>query len=212
MSVIKVKNTEKFSDLSGTHNIARGTLILSKVNKNNVPNSLYVNGFYRLPYILSKNEQQGDLIKGDKILFHKNDDSIEICEYVECDGYGMGVIDSNNERATISYSQTSKILAFPENLSGQQQMYIVDGKLSHGDEVLVKCSSPHFGDYHGDKYNGDDYFVDLKYNFVQLIRKLETSWIEIWQEWISHEVKGKNRTDVTFSLWLQDKYNVPTKK
>jgi len=36
-----------------------------------------------------------------------------------------------------------------------------------------------------------------------------TSWIEIWGEWLRADM---HKTDVTFSLWLQDNYNIPSKK
>lgn len=38
---------------------------------------------------------------------------------------------------------------------------------------------------------------------------LHTSWSEIWCDWLRAE---KHKTDVTFSLWLQENYEVPSKK
>ena len=38
---------------------------------------------------------------------------------------------------------------------------------------------------------------------------LQTSWSEIWCDWLRAE---KHKTDVTFSLWLQENYEVPRKK
>ena len=42
-----------------------------------------------------------------------------------------------------------------------------------------------------------------------VISSLQTSWVEIWCDWLRAE---KYKTDVTFSLWLQENYNVPSKK
>ena len=52
---------------------------------------------------------------------------------------------------------------------------------------------------------------DLYYEFKMksAVPSLHTSWSEIWCDWLRAE---KHKTDVTFSLWLQENYNVPSKK
>lgn len=48
-----------------------------------------------------------------------------------------------------------------------------------------------------------------KFNKSIITPSLNTSWSEIWIDWLKTE---KHKTDVTFSLWLQEHYEVPRKK
>ena len=52
--------------------------------------------------------------------------------------------------------------------------------------------------------------LDNKNKFEPLKQLSNNTWSHIWLEWLKAEKKHKS--DVTFSLWLQDNYNVPTKK
>jgi hypothetical protein len=62
-------------------------------------------------HLLVDLEAQSDsLKKDDPILFTPSTGEREIYFYDSCDGYGMGVYDINNQRCTISYSRTCKIL------------------------------------------------------------------------------------------------------
>jgi hypothetical protein len=54
--------------------------------------------------------QQGDLVKGDGILFTASDGSRKIYIYDSCDGYGMGAYDLSGQRYTLSYSHCAKIV------------------------------------------------------------------------------------------------------
>ncbi len=101
-----------------------------------------------VPVIISTTDQQSDLVKDDQILFNSRQGYREVYTYVECDGYGMGVLSDTNQRCTLAYSSCSRILLMdPELLdddftAGEIEQY---KRLPDGIDVFVELSADENG-------------------------------------------------------------------
>lgn len=103
----------------GWVSVAEGQLVLiehKSIEKQGKP--VWLNGFWNfLPIIISLTEK---IELGDKILFRDE-------------------IFSATSDYKSSDSIRQKVLVLPENFSPEQLQMIVDGKLKHGDKILVEC-------------------------------------------------------------------------
>lgn len=85
-------------------------------------------------------EQQNSLDYGDKVLFIPSNGEPEIVKYVDCDGYGMGVIFENGLKGTVSYSKCSKIIIDSEELPLTVESRIISiNQINYSFESFVEC-------------------------------------------------------------------------
>lgn len=226
MNKIKVNKTETYKDEKGIHTVCKGKLVLIKCDikgslicgvRNKVPNGkyLYFTEDMRLgtsqdvdffkPIIISETDQQDSLNKGDNILFTGSDGLQEIYEYIECDGYGMGVLDSNKNRCTIAYSHTARILALSEQFSPEILQDIKDGKLKDGDDVYIECYNHILADKVFEQR------ILLTNDNIKLFPvDKEDGWYDVIENIIDAMSPAYNISD--FIKILRSNYNPPTRK
>lgn len=229
---VKVKNTEKYEDSQGEHDVCRGKLILipSKEKsvlygvQNKVPNGKWLyfitesnrnsvldEYHFIKPIIISEIEQQDSLTEGDKILFTDTEGKQEIYTYLSDNGYGMSVT-QDGVNYILAYSQTAKILALPEHFSSKQLQAIADSKLKSGDEVLVKCVDANT--YIGSFMDGK--IIALNNKHIKLFPiNHEESWDDIIKNHGAYfEVESGEDTERLddFIYYLKNSYHPPKRK
>jgi hypothetical protein len=244
MNKIKVNKTETYKDENGIHTVCKAKLVFIKCDikgslicgvRNKVPNGKYIYftedmrlgtsqdvDFFK-PIIISETDQQDSLSKGDNILFNGSDGRQAIYKYLECDGYGMGVLDSNKNRCTVAYSHTARILALSEQFSPEILKDITDGKLKNGDDVYILCeinpdlnedseakvsksNNAIFIPNHNIKIN-----IEIKNNYVTVFPvNKEDGWYDVIENIIDAMSPAYNISD--FIKILRRNYNPPTRK
>ena len=215
----KVKTVEQYSDSQSEHLVHKGKLVLIKTGYKNEIGKLACNrdGVYNIPRteedsLKSAKWFSNELIKpiiiseteeievGDWFLFGKNNLLVKAEEVQKSEDL---VVFRNNEGERIIRYLTNckKVLALPEHFSDAHLQAIVDGKMSDGDEVLIKCvPNGNHSDY--------ELFIYLnQQNHITLFpvkQSLEEAYYKYYGSKVEHSTSTHDAYDmVAFAEWAK---------
>ncbi len=188
----KVKETQSYNDLQGSHFVCKGKLVLLREHSEH--------GYYKggTPFIISEIEKIED---GDWVLKYGK-------ELVKSSEANFNNADFFNAENKIHNTQHRKVLALPDNFSVKQLKAIVDGKFKDSDECYIKCEVIGYEKvyFKEEPRYGITWFPNIK---LFPVKKKEESWDEVIIHSPIHFSDGDLKTMVQ---WLKDNYNPPTKK
>ena len=202
----KVKTVEQYSDSQSEHLVHKGKLVLIKTGYKNEIGKLACNrdGVYNIP------RTEEDSLKSAKWFSNELIKPIIISEteeivFGDC-AYNPHSIkhfitECNQSNKDSIQEHWAKILALPEHFSDAHLQAIVDGKMSDGDEVLIKCvPNGNHSDY--------ELFIYLnQQNHITLFpvkQSLEEAYYKYYGSKVEHSTSTHDAYDmVAFAEWAK---------